>query len=310
MNFTFTPLGTASATPSVYRYPSAHVLNIRGRLFLIDCGEACQIRLRACSVPFLKIDHILISHLHGDHVFGLFGLLSSMAMIGRTSPLNLYGPLRLQGILRFFSDYFGEGVKFPIAFHPIARIAGPELVADFRNLSVFAFPLEHRTEAFGFLFREKDPERNVRKEMIAQAALSYREIARLKSGETVVREDGSVLDPQAFTYIPWKPRSFAYCSDTAPFPALADWVRGVDLLYHEATFSGDLVRLAAATGHSTAAQTGACARDAGAGHLLIGHFSARYPDPALLLEEARAVFARTDLAHELQSVEVPLQKFE
>lgn len=310
MNFTFTPLGTASATPSVYRYPSAHVLNIRGRLFLIDCGEACQIRLRACSVPFLKIDHILISHLHGDHVFGLFGLLSSMAMIGRTSPLNLYGPSRLQGLLRFFSDYFGEGVKFPVEFHPIAGIAGPEPVADFRNLSVFAFPLEHRTDAFGYLFREKEPDRNVRKELIVEAGLSYREIARLKSGETVVREDGSELDPQIFTYVPWKPRSFAYCSDTSPFPALAEWIRGVDLLYHEATFAGDLTSLAAATGHSTAAQAGTCARDAGAGQLLIGHFSARYPDPVRLLEEARAVFPQTALARELQPVEVPLRKFE
>lgn len=309
MEFTFTPLGTASATPSVYRYPSAHVLNIRGRLFLIDCGEACQIRLRRMGVSFLKIDHILISHLHGDHFFGLFGLLSSMAMVGRTSLLNLYGPERLRKVLDFFLQEFGEGVKFEIDFHPIGPISEPCQIASLRNLDIFALPLKHRMPTYGYLFKEHEPQLNLRKELVERYDLTFLEMGSLKRGLSVEREGGTVLDPSAFTYRPWEPRSFAYCSDTATFPALSEWVKGVDLLYHEATFADREEDCARTTCHSTARQAAICARLAGVKRLLIGHFSARYPDLTPLLTQARSEFEATDIATELTTFEIPLKKY-
>ncbi len=309
MEFSYTPLGTASATPSVYRYPSAHVLNIRGRLFLIDCGEACQIRLRRMGVSFLKIDHIFISHMHGDHVFGLFGLLSSMGMIGRTSLLNLYGPADLQRTLDYFMAEFGEGIKFEIAFHSLGAVTEPTEIATLRNLKIHAFPLRHRTPTYGFLFAEQEPEKNLRKELVQQYDLTIHEMACLKRGLDVEREDGTILRHEEFTYKPWEPRSFAYCSDTAPFAKLPQWIQGVDLLYHESTFAEALRENAATTLHSTARQAATCAEKAGVGRLLIGHFSARYQDLSVLLEEARSVFPNTDLATELTTFEIPLKKY-
>ena len=309
MEFTYTPLGTASATPSVYRYPSAHVLNIRGRLFLIDCGEACQIRLRRMGISFLKIDHILISHLHGDHLFGLFGLLSSMAMVGRTSLLNLYGPERLRKTLDFFLEEYGEGVKFQIEFHPLGAMQGPQTILSARKLDIQAFPLRHRIPTYGFLFREHEPELNLRKDLVEKYQLGISEMARLKRGDRVIREDGQCLEPEQFTYRPWEPRSFAYCSDTSVFAELPKWIQGVDLLYHEATFADSEVECARTTFHSTARQAAICARTAGVKRLLIGHFSARYPDLSKLLSEARSEFEAVDIATELTTFEVPLKKY-
>lgn len=308
MEFNLTTLGTASALPTNSRYPSAHVLNIRGRLFLIDCGEACQIRLRRMGVSFLKIDHIFISHMHGDHVFGLFGLLSSMAMVGRTSLLNLYAPAAMRRTLDFFLTEFGEGVKFEIAFHSLEAVTEPTVIAPLRNLDILAFPLRHRMPTYGFLFQEHEPEPNLHKELVQQYDLGIYEMACLKRGQDVVREDGTCLRSEDFTYKPWEPRSFAYCSDTAPFPNLPGWVKGVDLLYHESTFAEALQENAATTLHSTARQAATCALEAGVGRLLIGHFSARYPDLSVLLEEARSVFPNTDIAKELTTFEIPLKK--
>ncbi|MBR2162535.1 MAG: ribonuclease Z [Bacteroidales bacterium] len=303
MNFTLNVLGTASALPTTERYPSAQVLDVHGRLFMIDCGEGAQIRMRRAGLSFLKIEHICLSHNHGDHVFGLFGLLSTMGMLGRSSKLGIYAPKSFKPVLDFFMDSFGEGIKFEIELVPL-EMSEPEVVYENRTTELLAFPLNHRIETFGFMIREKQPPYNVRKEAIARYGLSLSEIGTLKRGEDVVRGDVVIPHSEA-AYIPYVPRSYAYCSDTAPFPELAGWIKGVTLLYHEATFPADMVEMAEKTFHSTTLQAAHTAADAEAGRLLVGHYSSRFPSVDFYLDELRSVFPDTDLAHDGDVVEIP-----
>ena len=303
MNFTLNVLGTASALPTTERYPSAQVLDVRGRLFMIDCGEGTQMQMRRAGISFLKIEHICLSHIHGDHVFGIFGLLSTMGMLGRSSLLNIYAPRDFQPVLDFFLARFGDGVRFPLNFVPL-DMTEPEMVYENRTAELFAFPLNHRIPTFGFIIREKMPRHNVRKDAIEKYGLSLLEIGTLKRGEDVVRED-MVIPNQEAAYIPYVPRSYAYCSDTAPFPELAGWLKGVTLLYHEATFPAEMEEMAARTFHSTTLQAARTALEAGAGRLLVGHYSSRFPSVDFFLDELRGIFPDTDLAHDMDVVEIP-----
>ena len=305
MNFTLNVLGTASALPTTERYPSAQVLNVRGRLFMMDCGEGAQIQLRRAGVSFLKIEHICISHVHGDHIFGLFGLLSTMGMLGRTAPLNVYGPKSLAATLGFFRANFGEGLLYEIN-HVVLEMSSPEVVYENRNVELLAFPLNHRVETFGFMIREKMPQFNVHKDAIAKYGLTLAEIGTLKRGEDVVR-DYMVISNSEAAYLPYNPRSYAYCSDTAPFPELAQWVAGVNVLYHEATFPSEMSEMAEKTFHSTTLQAAQCARDAGAGRLLVGHYSSRYPSVDFYLDELRSVFPESYLTKDMDVVEVSFE---
>lgn len=305
MNFEITTLGTASALPMANRFPSAHLLNVHGRLFLIDCGEGCQMQLRRYNFSLLKIDNIFISHAHGDHIFGLFGLLSTFAMLGRTNDLHIYAPSVLEDILAFFHKYFGDGLKYNVIHHKL-EMKEPLPIYESKSLVVSAFPLKHRVPTFGFLFKEKEPAQNVHKEMIEPNNLTLYEIARLKEGKQVVRESGEILDPALFTYKPYHGRSFAYCSDTLPFKKLIKWIEGVDLLYHEATFADDMAKMAKTTHHTTGLQVGEIAQQAQVKRLVIGHFSSRYPNTDTILEEARLSFPNTDAAKEGMKFEVPL----
>ena len=282
-------------------------MNVRGRLFLIDCAEGCQILLARHGISHAKIENILISHLHGDHVFGIMPLLSTMALKGRTAPLYIYAPEAFRHTLKFFMTYFGDGVKYDINFTPL-KADKPELIISSRNSKVFAFPLNHKVETYGFLFKEDEPQLNVRKECVGQDSLTLREIAALKSGHDVEREDGSLLTVEQYAYKPYEPRSAAFCSDTAPFPQLKEWVAGVDILYHEATFGNDMKDLSAEYFHSTAADAASVAAAAGAHKLVIGHFSSRYPDVNILLDEAREVFPETYLAQEGMIFDIPVKK--
>ena len=262
-------MGTASAHPTANRYPSAHILTVRERLFLIDCGEGAQMQMRKYGVSFAKIDHIFISHLHGDHLFGLFGLLSTMAMGGRTGDLHIFAPGGFDKILSFFMEQFGEGIKYNIEFHPIS-CKEPVQIFDSRQLEVLAFPLVHRGETYGFLFKEKEPQLNVHKHLIEPYNLSLYDIARLKEGSDIIREssfiddDGTevvyeeTLKNEDFTYLPYKPRSFAYCTDTLPFKRLAGWIKGADLIYHDSTYTKEFEELAKTTLHSTSAAAACC----------------------------------------------------
>ena len=303
MNFTLNVLGTASALPTTERYPSAQVLDVRGRLFMIDCGEGAQMQIRRAKVSFLKIEHICLSHIHGDHIFGIFGLLSTMGMFGRSSVLNIYAPKSFAPVLDFFMLHFGEGVKYEIN-HVVLEMSGPETVYENRTVELLAFPLNHRVETFGFIIREKMPAYNVRKESIAKYGLSVAEIGRLKGGEDVVREDGVIPLAEA-AYLPYVPRSYAYCSDTAPFPELAQWIKGVSLLYHEATYPADMEEMAQKNFHSTTLQPAKVALEAGVGRLLVGHYSSRFPSVDFFLDELRSVFPDTDLASDGDVVEIP-----
>ena len=303
MNFTLNVLGTASALPTTERYPSAQVLDVRGRLFMIDCGEGAQMQIRRAKVSFLKIEHICLSHIHGDHIFGIFGLLSTMGMFGRSSVLNIYAPKSFAPVLDFFMLHFGEGVKYEIN-HVVLEMSGPETVYENRTVELLAFPLNHRVETFGFIIREKMPPYNVRKEAIAKYGLSVAEIGRLKGGEDVVREDGVIPLAEA-AYLPYVPRSYAYCSDTSPFPELALWIKGVSLLYHEATYPADMEEMAQKNFHSTTLQAAKVALEAGVGRRLVGHYSSRFPSVDFFLDELRSVFPDTDLASDGDVVEIP-----
>ena len=279
-------------------------------LFLIDCGEGTQMQMRRKGISFLKVDTICLSHIHGDHIFGIFGLFSTMGMLGRTSVLNIYAPGSFAPVLDFFLRTFGEGLRFRIDLHEL-RCTSPELVAETRTIELLAFPLHHRIETYGFIVREKEPAFNVKKDCIEKYGLSLAEIGTLKRGEDVVRtrgEETETVQASEAAYRPYAPRSYAYCSDTAPFPELSSWVRGVDLLYHEATYPSEMKELAEKTFHSTAEDAARCALEAGAGKLVIGHYSSRFSDLSPFFEQASAVFPETVLARELDTIEIPLKK--
>lgn len=307
MNFTVHILGTASALPTTQRFPSAQVVDVRGRLFMIDCGEGAQIQLRKAKVSFLNIEHICLSHIHGDHIFGIFGLLSTMGLLARKAPLNIFAPSGFAPILEFFKTQFGEGLLFDIHFIPL-EMTSPEVVYESRTTELLAFPLNHRVETFGFIIREKMPQRNVRKEAISKYNLSLTDIGTLKRGEDVVREsiDGEtiVIRNDDVTYYRYLPRSYAYCSDTAPFAELPEWVRGADLLYHEATFPQEMAEMAEKTFHSTTIQAATVAKDAGVKKLIVGHYSSRFPSVDFYLDEIQTIFPEASLAHDGDVIEI------
>ena len=304
MNFSLTTLGVSSASPTTDRYPSAHILNICGRLFLIDCGEGCQMLMKRHGISLMRLERIFLSHLHGDHVFGIFGLLSTLSMSGRTEPLHIYAPEGFDRILQFFREHFLERDTYQVEYHQLTATE-PEMLLDDALLTVSALPLRHRVPSYGFLFREKEPGLNVRKEAVAELNLSVSEILELKEGHDVAREDGTLLSVAELTYRPYKPRSFAYVGDTAVFDGLSDMVKGVDLLYHEATFGDDCADKAAQMFHCTARDAAETALRAGAGRLVIGHFSSRYKDTGVLLRQAREVFPNTEAGMEGAVFDIP-----
>ena len=308
MNFTLNVLGTASALPTTERYPSAQVLDVRGRLFMIDCGEAAQIQMRKAGLSFLKIEHICLSHIHGDHLFGIFGLLSTMGLLGRSGRLDIYAPTSFRPVLDFFLQNFGEGIRFEIN-HICLEMDEPTIVYQNRTVELLAFPLNHRVDTFGFIIREKMPPFNVRKEAITEYGLTLAEIGTLKRGEDVVRYvegEQIVIANEDAAYIPYQPRSYAYCSDTAPFPELAQWIKGVTLLYHESTFPAEMVEMAEKTFHSTTLQAARTALEAGVGKLLIGHYSSRFPSVDFFLDEVRSIFPSSELAYDGYKIDLPL----
>ena len=274
------------------RNQSAQALQVHGRLFLFDCGEGVQQQFVRFGLPFQKLESVFISHIHGDHVFGLFGLLSTIGMLGRTAPLNIFAPPALGPLLKFFLSYYGEGLCFEIRFTSL-KMKEPEVILDAKSFDISAFPLNHGIETFGFRLREKEPMFNVRKEAVAEKELSLTEIGSLKRGEDVLRPDGSVLKVSELAYKPYEPRSYAYVSDTAPFPEEALWLRGTSLLYHEATYLEELSDQAAKRHHSTTLQAAAIAREAAVGRIVIGHYSSRSTDQAAYEAECRSIFPET-----------------
>jgi ribonuclease Z len=307
MTFSVTILGSSSALPTASRFPSAQLVSIHERPYLVDCGEGAQIQLRKYGFSIAKINHIFISHLHGDHIFGIYGLISTMNMLGRTADLNIHAPRELEDILADHLKYFGEGMTYKPVIHAL-NTKSSEIIYETKSLIVKSFPLNHRAPTCGFLFEEKTPEFNIRKELIEKYELSLRDIVRIKNGAHHTLKSGEIIPNEKLTYIPYIPRSFAYCSDTMMSRDIISAISDVDLLYHEATFCEDRHQIAVERGHSTAMQAAQVAREANAKQLVIGHYSSRYKELDCFLSEAQSVFSNSHLAEEGKTFEIPLQQ--
>lgn len=297
MSFSVTILGSSSAKPTIDRHPSAQVVNIHEQHYLVDAGEGTQQQMIRYGINPLKIREVFISHLHGDHCFGLFPLLSTLGLYGRRTPLRIHAPAPfgeiLDAHLRFFDTalpYEAEWIETDTTKH--------RLLFENRTVEVWSIPLRHRVPCAGFLFREKEPPLNVDKLRIVRYGLSIAQIAAAKRGEAVRLESGEVLPNAELTYRPYAPRSYAYLSDTNFSAKAATLCRGVDLLYHEATYAAAERRSARDRGHSTTVDAARAALKAEARRLVIGHYSSRYKETGPLVEEARALFPESYAARE------------
>jgi ribonuclease Z len=290
--FSLTILGSSSAIPTTKRFPTAQLLNVDERFFLIDCGEGTQIQLSRFKLRTGKINHIFISHLHGDHIFGLFGLISSFSLMGREIDLNIYAESRLDDILKCHLSYFGENLPFRVNLIPISA-SQSRLIYEDEKISVTTIPLKHRVPTCGFLFREKPKPSNIRKEILERYKIPIREMNRIKEGADFVTEDGKVIPNIKLTLPAFKPRSYAYITDTRMLEKNIPLIQDVDLLYHEATFLERDAELAHQTFHSTAKEAANIAMKSNAAKLLIGHFSVRYKSSLPFIEEAQDIFKET-----------------
>ncbi len=292
-----TILGSNAACPANGKYTSAQVLNINEKLFLIDAGEGVQVQLANLQVKRSKINHIFISHLHGDHILGLPGLLGSFGLQGRTEPLHIYSPKGLEEWLTVYLRIsYVESTPFPLVFHELDTNQGVQIFEN-KDCTIHTISLQHGVPTVGFLFKEKPLPRKMIKEKIAEYQIPYQLINDIKAGADFTTSLGQVIPNDELTLPAPPPRSFAYCSDTGYFEALAEVVKEVNLLYHEATFGMDVAeKLAEHPVHSSTHQAATIAAKAKVKKLIIGHFSPRYKDLTPLLEEAKSIFPNTDLA--------------
>lgn len=297
MSIAVTILGNSSAKPTATGHPSAQVVNVNEQYFLVDAGEGVQRQMARRGISALKLRAVFLSHLHGDHMYGLFPLLSTLGLYGRRTPLRIYAPRPFGEMLECFLrlcetnlPYTPEWVEVDTTKH--------QIIFENDSTEVWSLPLRHRIPTAGYLFRQKEPALNVKKYAIERYGLTVGQIVQAKRGEDVVLESGEVLSNDAITYRPYGALSYAYCSDTNYSARLARMVEGVDVLYHEATYAADMRKTAKERGHSTTEDAAKVAKMAGAGRLLIGHFSSRYKNLSLLLGEAREVFPATDIAAE------------
>lgn len=309
MTFSVTVLGSSSAMPTSSRFPSAHVLNAHERLFLIDCAEGTQIQLRRFRVKFAKINHIFISHLHGDHTLGLIGLISSFNLLGREADLHIYAHKELEKNLQYNINFFVDSLNFKIVFHPLVHNKHVIIYED-SKIIVESFPLKHRVPSMGFIFREKQGLPNIKKELIEKYGLTLAEITCIKNGSDLTTSDGLTIQNSELTYYSSEPRSYAYCSDTMYSEKLIGFVKNVDLLYHEATFTSGDITLAKQTGHSTSAQAATIALKSGAKKLIIGHFSSRYKRISELEDEAKSIFVNTCAVNDGDVFDIPVKRGE
>lgn len=296
-------LGCGSALPTLKHNASSQVVEIRGKFFMIDCGEGTQIQLRRSRVGFTKIQAIFISHLHGDHCFGLIGLVSTFGMLGRTAPLQVYAPEPMRDLLEMQLRMFCNGLGFEVQFNAVDTTKH-QIIFEDRSLTVESIPLNHRVPCSGFLFREKPTLPHIRRDMIDCYGIPLSQINNIKNGADWTTDDGRVISHSELTTPSDAPRSYAYCCDTRYMPELYKEVEGVNLLYHDSTYDSTCADRARLYYHSTSEQAAAVARDAHVGKLLLGHFSARYDNEANILKEAKAIFPNSILANEGKVVKV------
>lgn len=300
-------LGSSSATPTSKRYPTAQLLNVAERFYLIDCGEGTQIQLRRYRLKFQRINHIFISHLHGDHYLGLMGLISSLHLLGRKKELHIYHPPGLKEIIELQLQLSGTVLNYPIIW-TAHRSDVSELLLDDGNVTVTTIPLNHRIHCCGFLFREKDKMYSLNKTQLTYYKIPVAQFQEIRKGNDAVLEDGTIIPASRLTNGRPIARQYAFCSDTRYSESVIEAVRGVDLLYHEATFLHELLQRAEQTFHTTALEAGEVAAKADVRQLLIGHFSVRYTDVNVLLEECKQFFNNTLCAEEGAIVSIPQRK--
>lgn len=296
-------LGCGSALPTTRHLATSQVINIREKLFMIDCGEGAQVQLRKSRLKFSRLNHIFISHLHGDHCFGLMGLISTFGMLERTANLHIHCHADLQRILEPQIEFFCKGMPYNVVFE-LFNPGEQAVIYDDRSVSVETIPLRHRVPCCGFLFREKPTPNHTRRDMIDFYQIPTYLINRIKNGEDYVLEDGTVIPNERLTIPSDSPRSYAYCSDTCYLPRICEQIKGCDLLFHEATFAAADAKRAKETFHTTAPQAAEIAKAAQVKKLVIGHYSARYEDESILLKEASEVFPQTILAQENLRIEL------
>jgi ribonuclease Z len=300
-DFDVTILGCSSATPAFGRYPTSQYVNIAGRSFLVDCGEAAQMQLRRFSIKFQRINHIFISHLHGDHFLGLSGFLASLHLLGRTEPLHLYAEKCLEEILNVTNKHSRTVLQYPIVFHPLDFSESKILYED-EKLTISTIIVKHSIPCCGFLFQEKPRLRKLIKEALAEYRVPVDQMEKLKHGEDFTTQNNERIENSLLTLSPLPPRKYAYCADTIYTEDILPFINQVDLLYHESTFMEDMRERAKQTMHSTAKDAANIALKANVKKLIIGHFSARYKDLQPLLAEAKEIFPETYLAEEGKKV--------
>lgn len=296
-------LGCGSALSTTRHFPTSQIVNVRDKLFMIDCGEGAQLQFRKSHLKFSRLNHIFISHLHGDHCFGLLGLISTLNLLGRTAELHIHSPKGLETLLTPMLDFFNRQMTYKILFHEFDTKEPMQIYED-RSLTVTTIPLRHRMPCCGFLFAEKRRPNHIIREMVDFYQVPVYELNRIKNGADYVTPEGKTVSNNLLTRPSAPSRSYAYCSDTIYLPSIVEQIKGVDLLFHEATFANEDAPRAKETFHTTAAQAAEIARKAEVKKLLIGHFSARYEDENILLQEASAIFPDTQLAKETLCVSV------
>lgn len=296
-------LGCGSALPTLRHFPTIQVVECRGKLYMVDCGEGAQIQMRRARLSFNKVGHIFISHLHGDHCFGLIGMLSTFGLMGRTATMHVYADEALGPLLGMQLDFFCRDLGYKVDFHPVDTTRQQVIFED-RSLSVESLPLQHRMPCCGFLFREKPGMPHIRRDMIDFYNIPLSQIANIKSGADYVQPDGTVIANSRLVTPAELPRAYAYVGDTRYLPQLASRLHGVTTLYHEATYADDNEAMAEKYCHSTARQAAMVAREAGVGKLLLGHYSSRYEDENVLLQEAAGLFPHTQLTKELDVIDI------
>lgn len=290
-------LGCGSALPTLQHNASSQIVELREKLFMIDCGEGTQIQLRRSRIHFSKIIAVFISHLHGDHCFGLPGMISTFGMTGRTAPLHIYAPAAFEPILEQTLSFFCQGLEFKVVFHAVDTTQNKVVYED-RSLTVETIPLQHRIDCCGYLFREKPILPHIRRDMIDFYKIPISQINNIKAGADWVTAEGEVIANSRLTTPAEPARSYAYCSDTRYIKTLHELVKGVSTLYHESTYSAEDAERARLYWHSTSQDAAKVARDASVGKLLLGHFSARYNNESQLLDEAKEIFPNSYLTCE------------
>ncbi|MGL5261239.1 MAG: ribonuclease Z [Bacteroides sp.] len=301
--FEVTILGSGSALSTINNNQTSQVVNVRDKLFMIDCGEGTQLQYRKAKLNFNRLGHIFISHLHGDHCFGLIGLISTFGMLGRTADIHIHAPIGLKALFQPLLDFFCNPMPFQVHIQEF-NTKEASIIFEDRSLTVQTIPLKHRIPCAGFLFKEKKGLKPINREQIDYYKIPVHQINRLKAGYDYITPDGELIPNSILTFPAAPQRSFAYCSDTQYYEPIIEHIQGVNLLFHEATFANSELNRAKQTCHSTAQQAARIALQANAKQLLIGHFSARYPNKERLLNEAKVIFSQTRLANELETFQV------